>query len=175
MQHRKSSILVLGAGGRLGTLLRAHWALNPSDGCEIWFQSRGPLAGTHAIEWSPGQPTSDLPRCQTIIALWGQTAGTVSELARNITLADESRTVARAIGATRVLHLSSAAVYGPVENATEATPAAPVAAYGQSKWEMEQRIATFNDEGVTHCCQPGRRRRRFRRHLRFGFRLLLHF
>ena len=152
MQQRKSTILVLGASGRLGTLLRAHWALNPADGCEIWFQSRSPLPGPNTIEWTPGQPVTALPRCQTVVALWGQTAGTAQELTRNVSLADESRAVARSTGATRVLHLSSAAIYGPVENATEATPASPVAAYGQSKWEMEQHIATFRDDGTSHCC-----------------------
>ena len=152
MQQRKSTILVLGASGRLGTLLRAHWALNPADGCEIWFQSRSPLPGPNTIEWTPGQSVTALPRCQTVVALWGQTAGTAQELTRNVSLADESRAVARSTGATRVLHLSSAAIYGPVENATEATPAAPMAAYGQSKWEMEQHIATFRDDGTSHCC-----------------------
>lgn len=153
MTHERSSrALVLGAGGRLGTMLRRIWTSAPPDGLEIFYQSRDPLDGDTASRWLPGDDPAGLPKCDTVIALWGQTGGDAAALDLNVTLARESRHVATACGASRLLHLSSAAVYGPAQNATEATPASPINSYGQSKLAMEVLVADFKDAGLHHCC-----------------------
>ncbi len=146
------SVLVLGTGGRLGRLLRAAWAMLKPDDTALFFQSTDPLPEPFAIRWAPGQDPARLPSCDAVIALWGQTSGDDAELAANVTLADHSRAVAMACGATKLIHLSSAAVYGPVSDATEATPPAPINAYGRSKLDMEARVRGFNDAHLRHIC-----------------------
>ena len=143
-------ILVTGANGRLGRLLRAVWVKRAEAPL---FAARQAPCDIHLD--ADHLPLPDLPACDTVVALWGVTSGDDAALARNIALADHSRAVARACGARRVLHLSSAAIYGPGADLTEDQfPANPVSlnAYGRSKWQMEQRIATFDDPGLTHCC-----------------------
>ena len=145
-------MLVLGAGGRLGALLRPIWAARPPAGIDLHFQSRGTLSGTNTHQWTPGQDPRALPGCDTVVALWGRTAGDAAALAHNAQLADHGRAVARACCAARLLHLSSAAIYGPADAATETTAPAPVTPYGQAKLAMETHIAGFRDPGLRHCC-----------------------
>lgn len=142
-------ILVTGATGRLGCSLRAAWQLEaPCDIAPV-FTSRGGgadlvLAGDGALP--------DLPRAEAVLALWGETSNDTARLGRNIALAHRSRAVARACGARLVLHLSSAAVYGPGAALSEATRPAPVTAYGRSKLAMEQLVATFDMDTARHVC-----------------------
>ena len=145
-------VLVLGSGGRLGRLLRRIWARHPPAGVDLHFQSRRAHAHPHSHQWSPGQPADTLPVCDTVIALWGQTEGDAEALALNASLAGQSRAVALACGATRLLHLSSAAIYGGAVDATETTPAAPVNDYGRAKLALEMRVAGFDDPGLRHVC-----------------------
>lgn len=133
-------------------MLRAVWAAAPPDDLDLWYQSRGDLTEGNAICWSPGDDPAKLPKCRTVVALWGQTGADTRALNDNITLAHHARTVALACGATRLLHLSSAAVYGPTQNARETTPLAPINPYGQSKCAMEEVVAGFQDAELHHCC-----------------------
>ena len=106
------------------------------------------------ISWSPDQPIHALPHCDTLIALWGVTSGTKEELKANQDLAWLSLKVARHCGAKRILHISSAAVYGPGHNMTETTQTPkPANAYGASKLAMEKLISTFPAcDRIAHCC-----------------------
>lgn len=133
-------------------MLRQIWAISPPEGIELWYQSRGKLDEPHSCTWSPGDDPASLPRCETVVALWGQTAGDAEALSANASLAVESRRVAKACDAGRLLHLSSAAVYGPARNAPETTPPNPINAYGQSKLAMEKQVAGFADADLRHCC-----------------------
>lgn len=126
--------LVLGASGRLGTLLRGA-AICAGDKAH-WTSRR---AGPGIVRWS-GE-TSSLPAAETVIALWGVTAGDDTELAANTDLALRAIEIAQAIGAERVIHLSSAAIYGPGADMTERTQPGPLSAYGRAKLAMEQAIA----------------------------------
>lgn len=110
------------------------------------------MSDANSHQWSLGDPYETLPLCDTIIALWGQTDGDPDALALNSTLAEQSRAIALSRGASRLLHLSSAAVYGPVNNASETTQPAPINAYGHSKLEMERHVAQYEDTGLQHCC-----------------------
>ena len=87
-----------------------------------------------------------------VVALWGKTGGSASELAENAHLVSTSHAVARACGATRLLHLSSAAVYGPGQALTETAPTRPANDYGRSKLAMEQAVSRLPQDGITHCC-----------------------
>ena len=143
------SFLVLGGSGRLGRLLRAVWRGRAPRAGPALFQAR---SGGVGIIWAPGQPMTPLPPARAVVALWGVTAGDAPALAGNSGLAEISRSVARHCGADRVFHFSSAAVYGPAEDATEDTPPAPSSPYGAAKLAMERRVAGFDDPGTAHCC-----------------------
>ena len=85
--RRNSAVLVLGAGGKLGTMLRRIWAVDPPNEFDLHFQSRAALSGDQNHQWSPGNPLEKLPPVDTVIALWGQTSGDVETLALNVALA----------------------------------------------------------------------------------------
>jgi len=130
-------LLITGSGGRLGRLLRAAAGLCGRDGPDVIFQSRKPDAD---ICWSPGDPFEKLPDCDMVVALWGRTDGDERALSENSDLARLSRDVAHHCGARHVVHMSSAAVYGPGEDFTEDAPLAPVTAYGAAKSQMERKL-----------------------------------
>ncbi|WP_412509093.1 NAD-dependent epimerase/dehydratase family protein [Roseovarius sp. SYSU LYC5161] len=149
-QSRQPALLVTGAGGRVGRLLRRIWTGPRGAGLPpAAFLSRHPGAD---ITWSPGLPMPDLPACDTVVSLWGTTRGTPEALAENSRLAREGRRLARACGARRVLHFSSAAVYGPGTDLSEDTPPSPLSGYGAAKRDMEHDVAAFDDRSIAHCC-----------------------
>ncbi|MEQ8897751.1 MAG: NAD-dependent epimerase/dehydratase family protein [Roseovarius sp.] len=133
-----ADILLTGAGGRLGRLLRHAAARDGTGPRRLAFQSRRPGTG---LTWAPGDALSALPRCDTVVALWGRTGGDAAALAENGALVAFSHAVAMACGARRLFHLSSAAVYGPGRHMNEATPPRPAAEYGRAKLAMEGEVA----------------------------------
>lgn len=150
--HHEAFVLVTGAGGRLGRLLRAAEARRgaAAEAPRFLFQSRRPGADLH---WAPGDALSALPRCGTVVALWGVTSGDAAALAANTALVGRSVEVARACGASRLLHLSSAAIYGPGEAMNETRAPAPMGAYGHAKLAMEQAVGRLpRSDGLVHCC-----------------------
>lgn len=95
---------------------------------------------------------STLPRAGMVVALWGRTGGTAEDLADNARLVATSHAVARSCGARRLLHLSSAAVYGPGRALDEAAPLCPAGDYGRAKLAMERAVARLpGGEGIAHC------------------------
>jgi len=142
-------ILITGAGGRLGSLLRAAYVQLGTVSDDIVFQSRVPGCD---VTWSPSDPLGALPECDAVAALWGQTSGDVSALAENVALVSVTRAVALNCNAKRVFHISSAAVYGAGVRMSEAWPTAPLGSYGQSKLEMEQAVVDAPLIGVEECC-----------------------
>ena len=147
---RKGCALITGGGGRLGRLLRAARPFNPELQHEMIFQSRTPNGD---IQWSEGDSLDHLPRCDAVIALWGRTSGTDEELAENARLAELSARVADHIGARRVVHMSTAAVYGPGRLMNEDHPTENCNQYGKSKLDMERAVAHLQDRfGGRHIC-----------------------
>lgn len=145
-----ADILFTGAGGRLGRLLQRAARREGSGAGRLAFQSRRPGTG---LTWSPGDPLSALPECDTVVALWGRTGGTAAALAENGALVAFSHAVALACGARRLFHLSSAAVYGPGQRMDETTPPQPAADYGRSKLAMEHEVAHLpRNNRIAHCC-----------------------
>jgi nucleoside-diphosphate-sugar epimerase len=87
---------------------------------------------------------ADLPRADAILALWGVTAGRETALDENVSLALAAQNLALNMGAKRVLHCSSMAIYPPGTTLKESTPAAPSTSYGQSKLRMERAVAQWH-------------------------------
>ena len=152
-QH--TPLLVTGSNGRLGGLIRAALAESgrnlsgPASTGPVIFAAR--RAPADLILHGDG-PLPDLPRSDVLLALWGCTSGNPSRASGNAALAHRSRAVARACGATLVLHLSSAAVYGAGADLHETQPLHPAGAYGCSKRQMEREISGFDDPGLQHVC-----------------------
>jgi nucleoside-diphosphate-sugar epimerase len=137
--------LVTGANGQIGTFLRAAWHADPEI-APIWCARRPPAD----IIWSHGCEDPDLPRCGAVVALWGRTGGDARTLAQNGELARAAWHLARACGAGRVIHLSSAAIYGPGTRLRETQHPAPANAYGAAKLDMERVIADLPRDGPRH-------------------------
>lgn len=138
---QKRRVLITGSGGRLGRLLQAAHRLTESTGdamqTEILFQSR--QIGADLV-WTPGDDPSRLPPFDAVVALWGRTKGNRLELAENETLVDVGCALAKQLGATQLIHISSVAVYGAGCNMTESHPCQPLNAYGAAKCGMEARV-----------------------------------
>lgn len=147
-------VLVLGAGGRVGRLLRGVAAAGLWPGVvPIWHLRQAAGADTVAWDLLDEAPPPD-PRLGDIagvIALAGVTAGDAAALAANSALALAAARLARP--GVPVLVMSSAAVYGraagPLDEGRAPTPAN---AYGAAKAAMEAALA--GRPGVT-CIRLG--------------------
>jgi len=153
MQHvlpLAPTILVTGANGRVGQLVRRAWPMRP--GPRLFTLSRKWGAD---IVWSPGHGLPcTLPRCSAVIALWGVTHGSPRDLSCNTELAHRATDLAHATGATRLFHMSSAAVYGPGRALYEDASPRPVSDYGRAKAAMEDAVLRLaeRDPGLRQCC-----------------------
>ncbi|WP_175545338.1 NAD-dependent epimerase/dehydratase family protein [Thalassovita taeanensis] len=147
------TVLVLGASGKVGRLLRAVWSAQPPQGLRPLYQFRsGPAAPDTAI-WAPGDPVQRLGSVDRVIALWGVTSGDADALAQNTRLAITAMQIAQQTGADRVLHCSSVAVYAPADHPlTETDRIAPTNPYGQAKADMERAVLAHAPTGAHPCC-----------------------
>ncbi|MGY9045966.1 MAG: NAD-dependent epimerase/dehydratase family protein [Rhodobacterales bacterium] len=134
-------VLVLGASGKVGRLVRAVWEA-AGEGLTVVPVVRRDSGLEGQVIWSPGAPLDGLPHVDVVLALWGVCPGPGGDLAANSALALSAAEIARATGADRVLHCSSAAVYapGPEPLSEDMTPRPP-SAYGVAKLEMELALA----------------------------------
>ncbi len=124
-------LIVTGAGGRIGRLLRFLWT-DPA----IWLTR---------TEWDILGPPPHLPQNAVILDLSGVTHGDVQQ---NPRLANALALAALGLGAP-VIYASSASVYpGGSVDMTETTPLAPASAYGQSKWAAETALRRHLPDAV---------------------------
>jgi nucleoside-diphosphate-sugar epimerase len=137
--------LVTGANSRIGRFLQAAWRGDDAI-VPVWCARRPPAD----FVWAPGRGVPDLPRCDAVAALWGPTVGDARTLAQNSELAHAAWHLARACGAGRVIHLSSAAIYGPGTQLHETRAPAPAGVYGTAKLEMERTISGLPRDGLRH-------------------------
>lgn len=122
----RDAVVVLGAGGRLGRMVRAFW------------QSPAPLV---PMDWRGGMPFPD-GAAGTILALWGS----VEDPSRHPGLAVAALDLGVALGAERVVHCSSAAVYARASGMlSEGAVTAENSLYSGAKLAMEQGIARWHD------------------------------
>ncbi len=152
------TVLVLGATGRIGAILRKCWSFEPV----IWQARRNRPTGTDTgTDWTVLDPLSQpgaLARagsgCRAILCLAGVVPGRLrrGDLSDNVTLG-EAAVRAGAVSGAAVFLASSAAVYGAQAGGLEETaPLAPRSDYGRAKAEMEARGAALGAElGVRVC------------------------
>ena len=133
-------VLVLGASGRLGRLLRAGWR-GRLDVAPLW-QYRGAAPPDGALVWDPlAAPVPDLGRIDAVLGLAGVVAGDAAALARNTDLARAACAAGAAIGARRVFLSSTAAVYGAGGPHPETAAPDPRTDYARAKHAMECAVA----------------------------------
>lgn len=143
---RPGIILVLGGNGRLGRALRHQWR----EARNVLWQARAPGAD---LVWSPGQPWPGPAQVSAIVALWGVVPG-AGDLTENAALALAAQDLGAALGADRVLHCSSAAVYVPDPALRPEDTANPSNPYGTAKLAMEQALhawCTDHADGPAAC------------------------
>lgn len=147
-------VLVLGATGRIGAILRKTWP----GGRAVW-QARKPQNVDQGGDWTvldPLRQPEALARaasgCAAILCLAGVVPGSGGQPGDNRRLAEAAIRAGAASGAA-VFLASSAAVYGNRAGVLdEATPLAPVNDYGRAKADMEARGAALGAElGVPVC------------------------
>lgn len=129
-------VLVTGASGRIGAILRRFW---PGHLPAPLWQHRGPPGSRPGwLDWDMRMPYRG-PAPAVILNLAGVTAP--PDVEDNIALAEAALDAGRATGA-RVILVSSAAVYGRAGGLLgEDRPLAPLSPYGRAKAEMEARAA----------------------------------
>jgi len=125
------AVVVLGAGGKLGRLLRpifpveAQWLTRADADIDDGDALRTALTGASAV-----------------MCLAGVTNGGRDPMQANVDVAQRTLDAARDIGAGRVLLFSSAAVYGDASRTAgalrETGPVYPLSPYGHAKLAMEQ-------------------------------------
>lgn len=121
------SVVFLGAGGRLGQLLKPRW-----PGSAVWA-TRADVD----IDDPQGLATA-LADAETVFCLAGVTPGASQPMENNPRLAQQVLDAAWHLGGRRVVLFSTAAVYGAQPDPlTEHGPTSPQSAYGRSKLKME--------------------------------------
>ncbi|MAC81887.1 MAG: NAD-dependent epimerase [Rhodobacteraceae bacterium] len=153
------AVIVLGATGRLGGILRRHWAGGRDPGTLWLARDPGRAPGSGLVACDPlGDPQGLARRAQGAQAVLCLAGITPAAAARGAAFEEDARlalaamAAAEAAGAHTFL-CSSAAVYGRAEGLLEETAApTPVAPYGQSKAAMEAAAlaqAARTGQGVT--------------------------
>jgi nucleoside-diphosphate-sugar epimerase len=154
----ETSILLTGASGRVGAMLRACWRHAAPDLALVPQYRRAAPQG--ALQWDPLDGpdallahVADAGRPAAIVALAGVTPGPGRDLTLNRTLAEATLDAALRAGVRRVLLASSSAVYGAGDGTPFAEEAAraPVNAYGTAKLEMEEACAPWRARGLDLC------------------------
>lgn len=163
MSESAHRLLVIGASGRVGRLLSAHWA---RAGAPVCLQTRGdPVrAALASLRWAPledgpaalarAMPATGRPAAMLVLAgvtPWSPGGG---DVALNARLATACLEAAEAAGIGRVLLASSASVYGGgrvVPWREEEATGPPASAYGAAKREMEAVGAAWRARGLSVC------------------------
>lgn len=130
-------MIVTGAGGKLGRLLRAAWGETPDEGiCPVWT-GRGK---DMEVQWDIlSGPVPSLPRGAVVLHLAGVVRGTDDQLRRNSAMVAPLLQACQQIRARALLFVSTAAVYGTGPNlANEDDQPAPASAYGLAKATAER-------------------------------------
>jgi UDP-glucose 4-epimerase len=163
MSRIADPLLVIGASGRVGRLLAAHWAEARAAVC---LQSRGaPVrADLPALRWAPiedgpaalvaGLRAMRRPRAMVMLAGVTPPAANAAEMEVNEKLAAACLEAASEAGIGRVLLASSAAVYGggrAVPWREDEAPEAPGSAYGAAKRAMEKVGTEWRGRGLSVC------------------------
>ena len=144
---------MLGASGQIGRIFCALGGTFAGQSAEIIPVFRNTRAFGQGVSWHPGAPVPPGLRADAVVALWGVTRGSDAQLSANSALAEAAIGLARQVGAGRVVHCSSIAVYAPATAPmAEDWPTRPVNAYGLSKLRMEQTALAQSGGGPRSLC-----------------------
>ncbi len=155
-------LLVIGASGRVGRLMAAHWA---DLRAPVILQGRGaPVrADLPFLHWAPlsdgaGALVTGLgparPRAMLVLAGVTPSSRDPDELALNARIADACLKAAAEAGIARVLLASSSAVYAGARATPwreDEAPEAPPSPYGAAKRAMEKLGAEWRGRGHSVC------------------------
>jgi nucleoside-diphosphate-sugar epimerase len=137
-------VLITGASGRLGRVLRAQWADRNDLGFDPVWCSRHPAVDSD-VHWdilSDDPPT--LPKGAIILHLAGVLRGDRLALSQNALMALAICRAAKATAAAHIFLPSSAAVYGKGQcDHVEVHAPDPRSDYGQAKLDMEREALTW--------------------------------
>lgn len=134
-------VLVTGASGRIGRLLRLVWPDLPQpDAPPVWIGRRA--TAPDMVPWDfNALPPIKWPEGAVVLHLAGVVAGDAAALEANVTLAQALAQAARARRAAHVIFASTVAVFRPAETALpDTTPPDPQSAYGRAKHRAEQAL-----------------------------------
>lgn len=134
-------VLITGAAGGLGQIVRAAWADRKPHGLHpIWSVRAAP--DTDFLQWDIlSDPAPTLPKGCIILHFAGQLRGNASTLAANAKMALLVCGAAKAAGVKHVFFASSAAIYGPSDvDLSEVHPPDPRSDYGRAKLDMERDV-----------------------------------
>ena len=149
---RVVDLIVTGAGGRLGRILRAAWAEERPPLSPVWT-GRG--AGL-PVQWDMlADSPEGLPSGAVVLHLAGVTPPCCDPAMRhNAALVPPLLRMCHETGARRLLFMSSAAVYPPGGPWAEAAVLSPPGAYGRSKAQAEALVRAQSHIPVT-ILRPG--------------------
>lgn len=145
-QHLR--VLVIGAAGRVGRMLRRYWQVAPPRGIELTYQARKDGDITWDAAEGPDALASHGP-FDRLLVLAGVTPAPGADMDQNAVIARTCHTAAAQMGAAHMLLTSSSAVYGTTANHpySETDTPAPTSAYGKAKLAAERSI----EGGVPTC------------------------
>lgn len=157
---QKKNLLLIGASGRVGSMVSHAWNKHQPDEFTVISQFRRTPPNHHAqnIEWDvekesepPAAVKSARPAYMIVMA--GVTPTTPGGLDANADIAVAWLQAAKALGVKRVLVASSSAVYEPGEGTllNENSPLASANDYGRAKIAMEQAVAQYRTD-IEVCC-----------------------
>jgi UDP-glucose 4-epimerase len=127
-------IIVIGATGRVGRIVRAHWPGN----APLWTARDGRAGWLH---WAAGDP---LPPARALVMLAGPTPATGGALDESAALVTAALSAADTAGIPRGLIASSAAVYGAQAGSlAETAPLCGDTAYARAKQAVEAACAPW--------------------------------
>ncbi|WP_171054491.1 NAD-dependent epimerase/dehydratase family protein [Roseovarius arcticus] len=138
-QHLR--VLVIGASGRVGRMLRRYWQAAPPRGIALTYQTRQ----RGEIAWDAADGPDALAAhgpFDRLLVLAGVTPGPGADMAQNELIARACHAAAAQVGAAHMLLASSSAVYGTAQNRpySEADTPIPTNTYGKAKLDAERSI-----------------------------------
>lgn len=132
-------LVITGASGRIGKMLRRIWSAQPPSGIMLIWAGRGADMDIH---WDIlAGPAPIWPKGAVVLHLAGVTAGTADELAKNTAMVAPLLAACADHGARALLVASTSAVYPPGPDPLPETLAtAPPNPYGASKVAAEDAL-----------------------------------